>query len=100
MDFPNIYERPQERTPNETIVALLQNKNVRIEKIVSDAHVSDWYDQDEDEWVCLLTGEADIQFTDKTKTLLPGDTLYLPRHTLHRVSRTTKCIWLCVFIAD
>ena len=55
----NVYDRPAERPPEEIVELLLKQKNVRIEKIVSDGHTSDWYDQEEDEWVCLLTGEAE-----------------------------------------
>lgn len=96
----NLYERPGERLPEELVEVLLQHKNVRMERIVSDGHVTDWYDQDEDEWVCLLTGEADLQFDHYTTTLHAGETVFIPRHVRHRVARTTQCIWLCVFIGE
>ena len=94
----NIFDFPKEKLPNELTEILLENKNVRIEKILSDGHTTNWYDQMEDEWVCLLTGEADIEFEDSIKTLNKGDSIFIPKHQKHRVSRTTKCIWLCIFM--
>lgn len=96
----NVYDRPAERPPEEIAELLLKQKNVRIEKIVSDCHTSDWYDQEEDEWVCLLTGEADLEYETGVQTLRAGDCVFLPRHRRHRVARTTACVWLCVFIEE
>lgn len=96
----NVYDRPAERPPEEIVELLLRQKNVRIEKIVSDGHTSDWYDQEEDEWVCLLTGEADLEYETGVQTLRAGDCVFLPRHRRHRVARTTACVWLCVFIEE
>lgn len=96
----NLYDRPEKRLPKELAEELLRHKNVRIERIVSDGHVTDWYDQAEAEWVCLLSGEADLQFERYTKTLRTGESIFIPRHVRHRVVRTTRCIWLCVFIAE
>ena len=73
---------------------------MRIEKIVSDGHTTGWYDQDEDEWVCLLTGEAELEFENETKLLRAGEWLLIERYKRHRVTRTTQCVWLCVFIGE
>ena len=95
----NIYDLPKEKLSEELIEILLDDKNVRIEKIISDGHTSDWYDQSEDEWVCLLKGEADLEFENGIKTLYQGDTIFIPCHHRHRVARTTACVWLCVFVS-
>lgn len=94
----NIYKPLPSKGGGEITRLLHKSGNVRIEQILSDYHTTGWYFQDEDEWVCLLKGEADIEFEGFTKTLLEGDSLFIPRHVRHRVSRTTKCLWLCVFI--
>lgn len=96
----NLFDRPAARQPDEIVNELLHHKNVRIEKIVSDGHTTGWYDQDEDEWVCLLTGEAELEFENETVSLCAGEWLLIERHKRHRVTRTTQCVWLCVFIGE
>lgn len=94
----DIFDFPPERFPEEITEILLNNKNVRIERILSFGHTTDWYDQNEDEWVCLLKGEAVIETDTSRINLKCGDTIFLPAHKRHRVIKTTKCIWLCVFM--
>lgn len=94
----NIFDIPKGDMPQELIETLLENKNVRIERIVSKNHTTDWYDQDEDEWLVLLAGDAEIEFEDKIITLTVGDTMFIPKHQKHRVAKTTECVWLCIFI--
>lgn len=94
----NIFDILKGDMPQELVEILLQNKNVRIERIVSKCHTTDWYDQDEDEWIVLLTGEAEIELENDTISLTAGDTMFIPKHKKHRVVKTTECVWLCVFI--
>lgn len=101
----NLFSRPTEKFNEEIVQNLLEYKNVRIEKIISDNNVSDWYDQDEDEYVCLLSGYAELEFLDdndkiKTVKLNQGDAMLIKRHERHRVSKTTECNWICIFISD
>lgn len=86
----------------ENIVTLAQTGAMRIERIVSHGHRSApgfWYDQDEDEWVCIVKGEGIIAFEDgRTRTLQPGDHLLIPAHCRHRVEYTANdTIWIAVF---
>lgn len=86
----------------ENIVTLAQTGAMRIERIVSNGHRSApgfWYDQDEDEWVCIVKGEGTIAFEDgHTRTLQPGDHLLIPAHCRHRVEHTANdTIWIAVF---
>ena len=39
-----------------------ENEKVRIERIISAGQVSDWYDQNETEFVVLLEGNAVIEY--------------------------------------
>lgn len=92
---------PEKRT-EEVFTEVLCHKAVRIERIVSNGHVSPngfWYDQDENEWVLLLEGEACIALADGEPVhLMRGDTLNLPAHTRHQVTFTSRpAIWLAVF---
>ena len=87
----------------EVFKTLLEKDGVRIEKIVSLGQISPegfWYDQAENEWVCLLSGSARLEFSDREVCLLKGDSLFLPAREKHRVTFTdpkTPTIWLCVF---
>lgn len=91
-----------EELPDEELMSVLaESTSVRIERIVSCGQTTDWYDQEQSEFVALLQGEARLQFEDGREiTLSRGDTLVIEPHERHRVSFTSKeppCVWLCVF---
>ncbi len=74
----------------------------RVERIYSEPYSDgQWYDQDEDEFVLLLSGESVLEFADSSKLELgAGDWLVIDRRTAHRVVRTSdnpRCVWLTVF---
>lgn len=100
----NLFENLPTELTEELFEILLNKPNIRIERIVSDGHASkqdQWYDQDDNEWVLLLQGEAQIQlFPDNNiVTLVEGSYLNIPAHTKHRVKWTTKqtkTIWLAI----
>ncbi len=86
------------------ILAAAHEGPVRIERIVSEGHVSPenfWYDQSEAEWVIVLQGNAELEFMNHVRIeLSPGDWIFIPAHEKHRVTYTSgnpKCIWLAVF---
>ena len=86
----------------ETICSI---KNVKIERIVSLGHCSPegfWYDQEEYEWVVLLSGKAKLKLFEAGKEieLNPGDEILIAPHQKHRVEWTdpqSPTIWLAVF---
>lgn len=65
----NIFEGiPDLNSMDEELVESLREfKNVRIERIVSTGQTSGWYNQDEDEWVCLVQGNAEIEYENGKK---------------------------------
>ena len=75
---------------------------VRIERICSSARVQPvLYDQSQDEWVLLLQGRARLWVAGTETVLGPGDYLFIPAHTPHRVletSDTPPCLWLAVHV--
>lgn len=91
--------------PEEVVQQLVSADNVRIERIVSQGHASPpdfWYDQDEHEWVVVLSGAAKLQIEgeDQPREMGPGDFEHLPAHQRHRVEWTTAeepTVWLAVF---
>ena len=100
----NLFAVPQSLPVEEFVEPLISDRGVLIERIISTGHISPpgfWYDQDRDEWVALLQGQARIGWEDgRSKELRAGDWLFIPAHERHRVEWTSKevtCIWLAVF---
>lgn len=86
----------------EVFDALLDCRNLRIERIVSSPTPDPvLYDQPQDEWVLLLAGHAVLEVAGEPVALGPGDHLFLPAHTPHRVVSTSaepRCLWLAVHL--
>jgi cupin 2 domain-containing protein len=100
----NLFASLPENLPEELIENLVENDEFRLERIVSTGHVTpagEWYDQDSDEWVVLLTGAARLLFEapNEVVTLKPGDHLKIPAHRKHRVEWTDPdkpTVWLAL----
>mmetsp|Transcript_4155 Transcript_4155/g.6265 ORF Transcript_4155/g.6265 Transcript_4155/m.6265 type:complete len:109 (-) Transcript_4155:43-369(-) len=100
----NILESLPEDHSKEHIDYLMKCGQCRIERIVSYGHANPegfWYDQEENEWVMVMKGEACLRFDDGEDVILrTGDYLNIPSHVRHRVEWTTageETIWLAVF---
>jgi len=81
------------RGADETVDSLLNGDGVRLERIVSRGQASPagfWCDQEEAEWVMVLSGRARLTVEGETsdRELGPGDSLFLPAHCRHRVAWT------------
>ncbi len=98
----NIRDNIPKDLTRELIEILFQKENVRIERIVSRGHVSsEWYDQDGDEFVVLVQGEATLLFEkgDRVIHLQSGDHILIPARERHKVTWTPPkidTIWLAV----
>ncbi len=81
---------------------LLKCRNVIIERIVSSAlREPVAYNQEQDEWVILMQGDARMELDGELISLSAGDSLFIPAHSPHRVvwtSGTPPCLWLAVHI--
>lgn len=89
----NLYAHSDSFDEGEVIEPLLEGGRFRLERIVSDAHSTpegEWYDQDEDEWVMLVSGKAQLRFeaSGDVLELSPGDYIRIPAHCRHRVEST------------
>lgn len=97
----NIFSMPKLPLTEELVQDLLNQGNMRVERIVSSGQTTDWLDQEQHEWVVLLTGQATIAYQDgRLLELCAGDYVYLPPHEIHRVAYTSTepaCVWLCFF---
>jgi len=103
----NLYKQIPDSLSEELITMLAESKHVKIERIVSDGHASPagfWYEQEQNEWVLLVSGSTVLTVEKDSGTeqveLESGDYLLIPAHQRHRVestSSTEKTIWLAVF---
>lgn len=87
----------------ETFLELYSDEKILIEKIISFGQTTpgeQWLEQDRNEWVLLVQGNAVLKFDDGTsKNLSPGDYLFIEKNRRHRVDMTSEnpyCIWLAV----
>jgi cupin 2 domain-containing protein len=98
----NLFHRLPRPATGEAFEELLRRRNLVIERIASSGHPEPvLYDQVQDEWVLLLQGEATLELAGEALELGPGDHLFIPAHTPHRVLRTSqqpRCLWLAVHL--
>ncbi len=99
----NIYQSSVSAGSKEVVEQLVAKNSLKIEKIASMGHSSPatgWYDQDDNEWVVVLKGDAIVAFEDGKKVRMgEGDYLDIPAHTRHKVEWTSpdiETIWLAV----
>ena len=101
----NLFSNLQCDSSKELVELLVNEKTVRIERIVSRGQASPdgfWYDQPQSEWVTVLRDRARLLFAgdEETVELGPGDFINIPAHSRHRVQGTTPdepTVWLAVF---
>ncbi len=104
----NIFSPLPNAAHGESFDDLLTRPGCRIERIVSYGQASPpgfWYEQDWDEWVLLLAGEARLGFEDAAAgrcwqmNLCIGDYVLIAKGQRHRVELTAEnmpTIWLAV----
>ncbi len=99
----NIFTKINESASSEEFEILFQNSDVKIERIISHGQASPpgfWYEQEQDEWVLLLSGSAQLEFVNGTLIdLKEGDHILIPAFEKHRVNKTSKdpnSFWLAI----
>jgi cupin 2 domain-containing protein len=83
---------------------LLNTQHFRLERIISSGQMTppgEWFDQESNEWVVLLSGNAGLLFEGETEVCVmrPGDYVQIPAHRRHRVEwtdREQKTVWLAL----
>lgn len=92
----------------ETFEDILKCPGVRLERIVSYGQSTppgEWYDQSWDEWVMVVSGQAELLIEGEAEpmTLSAGDSLLLPAYCRHRVESTLKdqpTVWLALHLGE
>ena len=103
MKSENLFQSIPAVIEEEIFETLLQNDDVKIERIISKGHQSPesgWYDESKNEWVIVLKGEAIIAFeSGEQEKLVEGSYINIPAHRKHRVAWTkpdAETVWLAV----
>lgn len=102
----NIFENIGQAGEEELFDVIQKGTNYRIERIVSAGHSSPegfFYDQENDEWIMLVQGEATLEMEGKYVEMKAGDYMFVPKNCKHRIEKTSiapTCIWLCIFVMD
>ncbi len=104
MEMRNLFTDLQAPCSEEIFETLLETGGFSLERIVSTGQstpAGQWYDQDRDEWVILLSGGAGLFFEgeDEVKVMRPGDYAFIPAHRRHRVEWTDRrvpTVWLAL----
>jgi cupin 2 domain-containing protein len=82
---------------DEVFETLHRAHGATVERIVSNGHQTQWYDQDHDEWVMVLSGAARLDVGGRDVHLGPGQALTIPAHVRHRVVWTAApTVWVAV----
>ncbi|MDD2365110.1 MAG: cupin domain-containing protein [Desulfuromonadaceae bacterium] len=100
----NLFDEIPTELKEELFQTVAKSSSVTIERIVSGGHITpqgQWYDQEWDEWVLLISGSATLRFEKEENLhhLKPGDHIMIPAGCRHRVEQTDnsrKTIWLAV----
>ena len=102
----NLFANIPERLIGEEFKILVELPGARIERIVSTGQASPpgfWYDQEQSEWVILLSGSAGLVFEgeDTPRIFRPGDYVEIPARLRHRgewTDATEPTVWLAVHV--
>lgn len=104
MTKQNFFTHVPNRIDDEIFETILHASDVTIERIISKGQASPpefWYDQDRNEWVMVVQGQARLRFENGNEILelRSGDYVNIPAHCKHRVEWTDPdqvTIWLAV----
>lgn len=104
----NLLQLPDADLNEEFFETLLLRPGLKVERIISTGQATpagEWYDQNWDEWVVLLSGAARLQLEGETdvRPLHPGDAIMLPAHCRHRVAWTApdmQTVWLALHFTN
>lgn len=100
----NIFQNIPLNIPEEIFETIIESSSIKVEKIISRGQKSPdnfWYDQDKNEWIIIIKGEARLQLeNNQIIDLVEGDYLNILAHQKHHVVWTkpdNETIWLAVY---
>ena len=100
----NLFDLDIDRAMAEEVTEVVfEDGRIRIERIVSMGQTTPRgfvYDQNENEFVSVIRGEAELTLTQSGERIFlrEGDSFMIEAGVHHIVSYTSSpCVWLCVF---
>ena len=102
MKAANLFADIPAALADELVEPLVEARCLRLERIVSAEQTAprdQWYDEQRDEWVVVLSGSASLLFEGENEPLVlsPGDYVHIPAHRRHRIECTEeKTVWLAL----
>jgi cupin 2 domain-containing protein len=104
MNQENLFSKIPDSLQDEIYETLLKTGQLRLERIVSFGQKTppgEWVDEETNEWVVLLKGNAGLSFEGENEVLVmqPGDYVHIPAHRRHRVEWTDAeqaTVWLAL----
>lgn len=104
MKAGNIFSEIPDSPIDEIFEILLISDHFKLERIISSGQATppgEWYDQDMNEWVILLSGSAGLLFEGEEEVIImhPGEYVHIPAHKRHRIEWTDpeqKTVWLAL----
>jgi cupin 2 domain-containing protein len=106
MQIKNLFTPFIIESNEEQVEQLISGSQFRIERIVSTGQAmppGEWYDQDDDEWVVLLSGAARLRIESETSEfeLNPGDYCLIPATEWNGPTRMGKRSgWQCILLVN
>lgn len=106
-EIRNIFGDLPPALPGEVFDTIVESNTVRLERIVSNGQATpegEWFDQERDEWILILTGSAGLLFegAQEPQRFVAGDYTLIPAGCRHRVAWTDpgmSTVWLAVHFA-
>ena len=104
MGIKNIFLDLPKMMIEEMSETILDTRDFRLERILSSGQMTppgEWYDQNTNEWVILLSGSAGLLFEGEKEACVmrPGDYVHIPARKRHRVEWTEpeqNTVWLAL----
>ena len=88
----------------EIFEELFEKDAVKIKKITSPKNFkSEIFIQDEEEWVMVLQGSAELEISGKKINLNKDDYVFIPRKAPHQILKTSgdiETVWLAVYLSE
>jgi cupin 2 domain-containing protein len=100
----NLFQGMPADLPQEFMEDLFMHRGLRVQRILSRGHADppgQWQQQDQDEWVLLIQGEAELEYREppRKQRLTGGDWIFIPAGEAHRVAWTPPdrdTLWLAL----
>ncbi len=108
MKTQNLFSPLPNTTERERFMSLLSGGRFKLEQIISTGQstpTGQWLEQNQAEWVILLTGAAKLEFEQGHEfvEMRPGDFIQISSGCRHRVDWTdpnAKTVWLAIHYED